>query len=57
MQIGKKYKITLVDRFFFGIYKGTNEGYHTFYDDYKDMEISVKQDAPVLIEDYRGGGP
>jgi len=55
MEIGKKYKITLIGRFFFGIYKGTSEGYHTFFDDYKDMEIVVKQDAPILIEDYRRG--
>ena len=57
MELGKKYKVTLVDRYFFGIYRGQSNGFFVFYDDFKDMEISVRQDAPVLIEDYRGGGP
>ena len=55
MELGKKYKVTLVDRYFFGIYRGQSNGFFVFYDDFKDMEISVRQDAPVLIEDYKAG--
>ena len=55
MELGRKYKVTLVDKFFFGIYRGTKDGYHVFFDDWKDTEISVKADAPILIEDYKDG--